>query len=126
MGSLQSSLLGFGVFKLLQQKFLTLHFTPLDNVILQTTAVATATMPLAGGNFVKSLIPGFVGILPALGMLNEKDGVISGFQVDVQLMYQESSWIGGPLFYGASQLFFLVYSLQYLFASKLYYYSSRN
>lgn len=52
MGSLQSTLLGFGVFKLLEQKFLLFkNFGPLENVILQTTAVATATMPLAGGIF---------------------------------------------------------------------------
>jgi hypothetical protein len=50
MGSLQSTLLGFGIFKLLQKQFRTLEFTPIENVILQTTAVATATMPLAGGS----------------------------------------------------------------------------
>lgn len=38
-----------------------------ENVVLQTTAVATGTMPLAAG---------FVGILPALGLLDEeRDGV---------------------------------------------------
>ena len=41
-------------------------FTASENVILQTTAVATGTMPLAAG---------FVGIIPALGLLDrEKDG----------------------------------------------------
>lgn len=38
-------------------------FTPEENVILQTTAVATGTMPLAAG---------FVGIIPALGILSEE------------------------------------------------------
>jgi len=54
MGSLQSSLLGFGIFKLL---FRAKTFGPIENVLLQTAAVATATMPLAGG---------FVGIIPGL------------------------------------------------------------
>ncbi|KAI8870303.1 OPT superfamily oligopeptide transporter [Ramicandelaber brevisporus] len=39
-------------------------FTPAENVILQTTAVATGTMPLAAG---------YVGILPALRMLTKED-----------------------------------------------------
>lgn len=51
MGSLQSTLLGFGTFKLLQRRFsLFSNFSPVENVLLQTTAVATATMPLAGGS----------------------------------------------------------------------------
>lgn len=40
--------------------------TPQENVVLQTTAVATGTMPLAAG---------FVGIIPALSLLSyERDG----------------------------------------------------
>jgi OPT family oligopeptide transporter len=58
-GSLQSTILGFGLFKLLRP-CLRRSFGPLENVALQTVAVATATMPLAGG---------FVGIIPALAML---------------------------------------------------------
>ena len=38
---------------------------PLENVVLQTTAVAAATMPLAGG---------FVGIIPALQLLTPESG----------------------------------------------------
>ncbi|KAJ1894846.1 OPT super [Kickxella alabastrina] len=57
--SLQSSLVGFAVFKALEH-VLDIPFGPAENVVLQSTAVATATMPLAGG---------FVGILPALKML---------------------------------------------------------
>ncbi|KAI9230491.1 MAG: OPT oligopeptide transporter protein-domain-containing protein [Piptocephalis tieghemiana] len=64
MMSLQSSLLGFAIFKPLQGRLKT-PFGPVENVVLQTTAVATATMPLAGG---------FVGIIPALGMLEEDEG----------------------------------------------------
>jgi len=59
--SIQSALLG---------RFLGLMFrepfTASENVILQTTAVATGTMPLAAG---------FVGIIPALNLLDRrKDG----------------------------------------------------
>ena len=70
MMSLQSALLGYAIFlilpKLLPSLF-TRPFTVQENVILQTTAVATGTMPLAAG---------LVGIIPALEMLSEKlDGV---------------------------------------------------
>ena len=64
MGSLQSTILGFGVFKLLRP-YLRAQFGPLENVVLQTVAVATATMPLAGG---------FVGIIPALALLTPDHG----------------------------------------------------
>ena len=51
MGSLQSAILGFGAFRVLQKAgvagFET--FTVSEIVIVQTTAVATATMPLAAG-----------------------------------------------------------------------------
>lgn len=62
MMSLQSALLGY---------LLALGFkrpiSPQENVVLQTTAVATGTMPLAAG---------FVGIIPALTLLTqEKDGM---------------------------------------------------
>lgn len=65
MGSLQSTILGFLVFRLIgnfltRHKIQFTHFTYLENVVLQSTAVATATMPLAGG---------FVGIIPALASI---------------------------------------------------------
>ncbi|TDL14427.1 OPT oligopeptide transporter [Rickenella mellea] len=59
--SLQSALLGY-----LLSLMLRFRISPQENVVLQTTAAATGTMPLAAG---------FVGILPALGLLEiEKDG----------------------------------------------------
>ncbi|KAJ2379127.1 OPT super [Coemansia sp. RSA 2607] len=63
MMSLQSSLVGFAVFKALEH-ILDIPFSPAENVVLQSTAVATATMPLAGG---------FVGILPAFKLLEPEE-----------------------------------------------------
>ena len=57
MGSLQSAVLGFGMFKTLQRFGWGQDFTVAECVIVQTTAVATATMPLAAG---------LVGVIPAM------------------------------------------------------------
>ncbi|KAG9013964.1 hypothetical protein FRB94_004344 [Tulasnella sp. JGI-2019a] len=63
MMSLQSALLGYLLARLIPSLS---PLTPQENVVLQTTAVATGTMPLAAG---------FVGIIPALGLLElKKDG----------------------------------------------------
>ena len=59
MMSLQSALLGFAIFRSLSLLF-PVAFTPQENVILQTVAVATGTMPLAAG---------LVGIIPAMEMM---------------------------------------------------------
>lgn len=62
MMSIQSALIGF-----LISRILPTPLTPQEIIVVQTTAVATGTMPLAAG---------FVGILPALGILSEeRDGV---------------------------------------------------
>ncbi|KAF8935797.1 hypothetical protein BGZ52_003842 [Haplosporangium bisporale] len=61
--SLQSSLLGFAVFKA-GKRFLKVPFGPAENIVLQSVAVATGTMPLAAG---------FVGIIPALQMMTTAD-----------------------------------------------------
>jgi uncharacterized oligopeptide transporter (OPT) family protein len=59
--SIQSALLGFLVSKMLPKPL-----TPQEIILVQTTAGATGTMPLAAG---------FVGILPALTLLTEdRDG----------------------------------------------------
>lgn len=61
MMSIQSALIGF-----LISRMLPTPLSPQEIIVVQTTAVATGTMPLAAG---------FVGILPALGLLSEeKDG----------------------------------------------------
>lgn len=56
--SIQSALIGF-----LVSRMLPIPLSPQEIIVVQTTAVATGTMPLAAG---------FVGILPALGLLDEK------------------------------------------------------
>ena len=67
MGSIQCALIGYGIFQLpwdavgLRRPESTPKFGPLENVVVQTIGVATATLPLAGG---------FIGIIPALGMLD--------------------------------------------------------
>ncbi|KAG0259247.1 hypothetical protein BG011_002755 [Mortierella polycephala] len=63
MMSLQSSLLGFALFKA-AKRYLTVPFGPAENIVLQSVAVATGTMPLAAG---------FVGIIPAMQMLTLED-----------------------------------------------------
>lgn len=60
MGSLQSAILGFGVFRVLHCFDCMKGFTVEENVIVQTTSVATATMPLAAG---------LVGVIPAMGVM---------------------------------------------------------
>jgi len=59
--SIQSALIGFLISKMLPHPL-----SPQEIIVVQTTAVATGTMPLAAG---------FVGILPALTLLDEqRDG----------------------------------------------------
>ncbi|KIK63019.1 hypothetical protein GYMLUDRAFT_41321 [Collybiopsis luxurians FD-317 M1] len=59
--SLQSALIGF-----LISKMLPTPLSPQEIILVQATATATGTMPLAAG---------FVGILPALGLIDEeRDG----------------------------------------------------
>ncbi|KAG0056584.1 hypothetical protein BGZ83_004366 [Gryganskiella cystojenkinii] len=82
MMSLQSSLLGFAMFKA-ARGYLKTPFGPAENIILQSVAVATGTMPLAAG---------FVGIIPALQMLTVEDNPASEFHA------------GGPIFLSAGQM----------------------
>ena len=57
MGSIQCAVVGFLIMRALPVQ----RFTAVENVVVQTVGVATATMPLAGG---------FVGIIPALQLLD--------------------------------------------------------
>ncbi|KAF9578475.1 hypothetical protein BGW38_005701, partial [Lunasporangiospora selenospora] len=68
MMSLQSSLLGFALFKA-AKRYLKVPFGPAENIVLQSVAVATGTMPLAAG---------FVGIIPALQMMTLEDNPAGG------------------------------------------------
>ena len=88
MGSLQSAILGFGSLRLLQRAGFS-SFTVTDIVIVQTTAVATATMPLAAG---------LVGIIPALGLLSPEQNPPAGPIVlsTAQLLL----WSGALAFFG--------------------------
>ncbi|KAF9112539.1 hypothetical protein BGX27_003218 [Mortierella sp. AM989] len=82
MMSLQSSLLGFALFKAAKH-YLKIPFGPAENIVLQSVAVATGTMPLAAG---------FVGIIPALQMMTLADNPAT-----------ETS-PGGPIFLSAGQM----------------------
>lgn len=61
MGSIQMALVGFGLFQLPCLASGRRPFGPHENVVVQTIGVATATLPLAGG---------FIGILPAMKLLD--------------------------------------------------------
>ncbi|GAC93442.1 hypothetical protein PHSY_001007 [Pseudozyma hubeiensis SY62] len=75
MMSLQSSLLGFALFRIFPRQLnlagrrfalMTTPFTPQENVLVQTTAAAVGVMPLSAG---------LVGVIPALKKLTlDKDG----------------------------------------------------
>lgn len=69
MMSMPSTLIGFAIFKALG-KHLSYAFTPVENVLVQTVAVAVGSMPLAAG---------FVGVIPALEklLLPKEGGPIS-------------------------------------------------
>ncbi|CDZ98057.1 Tetracycline resistance protein TetB/drug resistance transporter [Phaffia rhodozyma] len=89
MMSLQSALLGFGIFKILPS-FLPFKkpFTMQENVVMQTTAVATGTLPLAAG---------LVGIIPALEMLEES---IDGQGPVIFTFWQLIAWSLAVAFFG--------------------------
>ncbi|KAI8459727.1 putative oligopeptide transporter, partial [Phakopsora pachyrhizi] len=61
MMSLQSALIGFGLFKVLSTYELLEPLSVSENILLQTTSTAVASMPLTAG---------FVGLIPALAQLN--------------------------------------------------------
>eukprot|EP00927_Polykrikos_kofoidii_P066897 TRINITY_DN62457_c0_g1_i1.p1 TRINITY_DN62457_c0_g1~~TRINITY_DN62457_c0_g1_i1.p1 ORF type:complete len:657 (-),score=91.03 TRINITY_DN62457_c0_g1_i1:46-1791(-) len=81
MGALQSSVVGFLIFQTCVRGGRG-TFGPLENVVLQTVSVAVATMPLAGG---------FVGIIPALKLMNPPVVLTTG---------QQLLWCGSLAFFG--------------------------
>lgn len=89
MGSIQCALVGYGIFKLpgFRASPGQRPFGALENVVVQTVGVATAAMPLAAG---------FVGIIPALGMLDPPVRLGVGAQL---------AWAGALAYFG---IFFAV------------------
>lgn len=69
MGSLQSAILGYGIFQVLKRQGWVSGFSVAENVIVQTCAVASATMPLAAG---------FVGVIPAMKHLTVEENPPDG------------------------------------------------
>ncbi|RPB20613.1 OPT superfamily oligopeptide transporter [Terfezia boudieri ATCC MYA-4762] len=86
MMSMPSSLIGFAIFKVLA-KNLEFPFTPVENVLVQTVAVAVGSMPLSAG---------FVGVIPALEkLLSVEEGGPLNFSV-----FQLIVWSMGVAFFG--------------------------
>ena len=70
--AMPASLIGFAVFKSMSP-YLTLPFTPVENVLIQTVAGAVGTMPLGCG---------FVGVIPALEfLLKRSEGAPVGMEM---------------------------------------------
>ncbi|ODV93333.1 hypothetical protein PACTADRAFT_51935 [Pachysolen tannophilus NRRL Y-2460] len=89
MMSLPSALLGFAMFKSLQS-YLNYKFTDVENVFVQSIAVAVGTGPLAYG---------FVGIIPALEKFLTVEE--SGLDKPIQLsLLQLCIWSTGLAFFG--------------------------
>ena len=70
--SIPASLMGFAIFKAMSRQ-LKRPFTPVENVLVQTVAGATGTMPLGSG---------FTGIMPAIDFLLDKS---EGAPIDLSL-----------------------------------------
>lgn len=86
MMSLPASLLGFGMFKIFEGK-LNPAFSRVENVLVQTIAVASGTMPLAAG---------LVGVVPALEkLLTAKEGGPLNLSTGHLLL-----WSAGVAFFG--------------------------
>ncbi|GME95001.1 unnamed protein product [[Candida] boidinii] len=90
MMSLPSALLGFAIFETLQNH-LDYKFTDVENVFVQSVAVAVGTGPLAYG---------FVGIIPAIEkfMTVEESGLPNG--VDLSPIWKLIVWSTGLAFFG--------------------------
>lgn len=119
MQSMQSALLGYGLFAATHRTLGTRPLSVAENVIVQTTSVATATMPLAAGSCCSGLCaphiahcrpcdnrytscllsPGLVGVVPALGMLTVEENPPHG-PVNLSVV-QLLLWSVALAFFGA-------------------------
>ncbi|KAG7880020.1 hypothetical protein KL905_001513 [Ogataea polymorpha] len=90
MMSLPSALLGFSIFKTLQPR-LHCYFTDVENVFVQSVAVAVATGPLAYG---------FIGIIPAIEKLMTDAESGSGSGIDLSQLWKLVTWAFGLAFFG--------------------------
>jgi len=86
--AMPASLIGFAVFKSVS-RFLTLPFTPVENVLVQTVAGAVGTMPLGCG---------FVGVIPSLQFLLKSD---EGAPLDLSL-WRMTVWAIGLCLFGVA------------------------
>lgn len=92
MASVQSAVLSFGVWKLLRKAMPSSKpFTVAENVLAQTVAVAAATLPLAAG---------FVGIVPALRILETKGEIPAGQTLPLQTGGSQIVWCLAVCFLG--------------------------
>lgn len=94
LASIQSAVLGFGIWELVRK--CSPRATPLsvrENVVLQTIAVAAATMPLSAG---------FVGIIPALRILSLSPSAAGGGAEAVTLSrwWEQIVWSLAICFFG--------------------------
>ncbi|KAK4222490.1 putative oligopeptide transporter [Podospora fimiseda] len=84
--TMPASLMGFGIFKLLSSR-LSLPFSPVENVLVQTVAGSMAIMPLGCG---------FVGVVPAMSFLmNEQEG--GGVKLS---LWKSIVWAVGLCYFG--------------------------
>lgn len=89
MMSLPSALLGYAIFKSIQKR-LDYQFTDVENVFVQSVAVAVGTGPLAYG---------LVGIVPAIEKFMTKDESGTGVRITFSLL-QLMIWSMGLAFFG--------------------------
>ena len=78
MGSLQSSLAGYGILQLCDRYNIGQESNKFELNMIQTIAVASATMPLAAG---------FVGIIPALSFLTTDDNKNGAVKLNIYQLF---------------------------------------
>lgn len=100
MMSMPSSLIGFAIFRSLAHR-LELPFTPVENVLVQTVAVAVGSMPLSAGFVGKSSSPPHtLHIFSIWLIIRSVKGVIPA----LERLLKPSE--GGPIYLSTSKLIF--------------------